>query len=104
MRDSSALATDLALTNSAAVQEATCIVIDQTVKPELLRGPLAKKLLQLVIARFVIPEQVSSLLRDKVVKDRLADIPIEGTGIDGHATTTAFSLRIALYATAVDGA
>ena len=30
------------------VQETTCIVIDQTANSELLRGPLVKKLLQLV--------------------------------------------------------
>jgi hypothetical protein len=37
------------------VQEASCIVIDQAIQPELLRCTLAKKLLHLVAARLVIP-------------------------------------------------
>jgi hypothetical protein len=64
MRDSSALALDLAH-QFGAVQEATCIVIDQTAKSELLRGPAVKKLLQLVIVWCGIPEQVSELTRNE---------------------------------------
>jgi hypothetical protein len=69
----------------------------------LLRGTLVEELLKLVIARLVNPEQVSDLLRDKVIKDRLTDIPVECVGIDGHATTSTLSLRVAMYATVVDG-
>ena len=48
--------------------------------------------------------QVSGLLGDKVAKNSFADVPVKGTGIDAHASTTAFTLCITLYATVVDGA
>jgi hypothetical protein len=40
-----------------SVQQASCIVIDQAIQPELLRGTLVKELLQLVADQLVIPQQ-----------------------------------------------
>src|SRR5258708_11418963 len=86
-----------------SAQEASCIVIDQAIQPELLRGTLVKELLQLVAARLVIPQQFADLLWVEVIKDRLTDVPVERVGVDCHATIATFSLCVALYSTVVDG-
>ncbi len=85
-----------------AVQETACIVIDQAIQPELLRGTLVKKLLQPAVAWLAIPEQLNDLLWVQAVKDRLTDIPVKGIGVNCHAATAAFSPRLALYATVID--
>jgi len=50
-----------------SVQQASCIVIDQAIQLELLRGTLVKELLQLVEARLIIPQQFDDLLWVEVV-------------------------------------